>query len=70
MVRIIVLDFAFAEFVNVIWKKLRRDQITAMEADEMLGGLLEISPRIEIEPARDHLQSRGFGEQIIRRFSP
>jgi predicted nucleic acid-binding protein len=52
--RVIVLDLAFVEVGNAIWKRCHRGLATAEEAEGMLD-VLERLP-LAIEPARPHLR--------------
>ncbi len=52
--RLVVLDLAFPEVGNVIWKKRRAGLVTSQEAEKLLEDLL-CSP-VHIEPALPHLR--------------
>jgi predicted nucleic acid-binding protein len=51
--RLIVLDLAFSEVANAIWKQHHRKQITLSEARQFPGVLLTIP--VHVEPARSLL---------------
>jgi predicted nucleic acid-binding protein len=53
--QVIVLDLAFPEVANVVWKHARRGLIDVADAERLLELLLRTSVRIE--PARPFLQS-------------
>jgi len=48
-------DLIGPEFANILWKKVRRDEITRHEADEILGAFerlpLEVHPSASLLPA-------------------
>ena len=50
--RLIALDFLFIEFVNVIWTKTYRGELTETEAIEKIGQLIALSSIMEIIPSR------------------
>lgn len=52
--RAVVLDIAFAEVANAIWKRLHRELITADEANHFLDDLLTLP--VLVQPARHHLR--------------
>ncbi len=47
--RLIVLDLAFTEVANAIWKRYRQRLVTAEEAGHLLDSLLRVP--IQVEPA-------------------
>lgn len=52
--RAVVLDIAFAEVANAIWKRLHRELITPDEAQCFLDDLLTLP--VVVEPANSHLR--------------
>ena len=61
--RVIVLDLAFAEVANAIWKRVHRGLLTASEADDFLHDLESLP--VEVEPSR-RLLAQAF--EIAKRF--
>ncbi|MBC7815964.1 MAG: type II toxin-antitoxin system VapC family toxin [Planctomycetaceae bacterium] len=52
--RAVVLDIAFAEVANAIWKRLHRELITSDEAQNFLDDLLTLP--VLVQPAKPHLR--------------
>lgn len=55
-VSFVVLDVLFLEFVNVLWQRVVRGELTEPEALEKIDLLLGISSMMEILPARTLLR--------------
>jgi predicted nucleic acid-binding protein len=49
---LVALDFLFIEFVNVLWIKTRRGELTETEAREKITQLIALSSLMEIVPSR------------------
>jgi predicted nucleic acid-binding protein len=48
-----VPDLIFSEFGNVLWKRVRKKEISKDEADATMQGLLSLS--LQVQPSRDLL---------------
>jgi predicted nucleic acid-binding protein len=46
--RLVTLDFLFIEFVNVLWLKTRRGELTPKEAAEKIMQLIALSSLMEV----------------------
>jgi predicted nucleic acid-binding protein len=53
--RMVVPDFLFAEFVNILWLKVRRRELAEGEAGERIAQLLVLSAYMDVVPIREVL---------------
>ena len=49
-IRLVALDFLFAEFANVRWKKTRRGELNQEAAGQRIAELLDLLPLLEVVP--------------------
>ena len=53
--RMVVPDFLFAEFINILWLKVRRKELAEQEAGERITQLLLLSAYMDVVPIREVL---------------